>query len=47
MTDVVRYENEGPAAWLTIDRPQARNALSADVRDGLAAGLRRSARAPT
>lgn len=41
MTDVVRYENEGPAAWLTIDRPQARNALSADVRDGLAAGLRR------
>jgi enoyl-CoA hydratase/carnithine racemase len=41
MTDVVRYENEGPAAWLTIDRPQARNALSADVRDGLAVGLRR------
>ena len=41
MTDVVRYENEGPAAWLTINRPQARNALSADVREGLAAGLRR------
>jgi enoyl-CoA hydratase/carnithine racemase len=41
MTGVVRYENEGPAAWLTIDRPQARNALSADVREGLVAGLRR------
>jgi enoyl-CoA hydratase/carnithine racemase len=41
MTDVVRYENEGPAAWLTINRPEARNALSADVRAGLFDGLHR------
>ncbi|MDR0344554.1 MAG: enoyl-CoA hydratase/isomerase family protein [Nocardiopsaceae bacterium] len=38
---VVRYENAGPVAWLTIDRPEARNALSAAVREGLFAGLRR------
>ncbi|HZC40549.1 MAG TPA: enoyl-CoA hydratase-related protein [Streptosporangiaceae bacterium] len=38
---VVRYENAGPVAWLTIDRPEARNALSAAVTDGLFAGLRR------
>lgn len=38
---VVRYENAGPVAWLTIDRPEARNALSAAVRKGLFAGLRR------
>src|SRR5689334_13212214 len=35
MTDVVRYEREGPVAWLTIDRPDARNALNAAVREGL------------
>ena len=28
-------------AWLTIDRPEARNALSEAVRDGLFAGVRR------
>jgi enoyl-CoA hydratase/carnithine racemase len=31
----VRYELEGPVAWVTIDRPEARNALSAAVREGL------------
>jgi enoyl-CoA hydratase/carnithine racemase len=31
----VRYEREGPVAWLTIDRPEARNALSEAVRTGL------------
>jgi enoyl-CoA hydratase/carnithine racemase len=31
----VRYELVGPVAWVTIDRPEARNALSAAVRDGL------------
>ena len=41
MNEVVRYELEGPVAWLTIDRPEARNALSAAVREGLFAGLRR------
>jgi enoyl-CoA hydratase/carnithine racemase len=38
---VVRYELDGPVAWLTIDRPAARNALSRAVREGLFAGIRR------
>ncbi|CAO5237216.1 Carnitinyl-CoA dehydratase [Frankia sp. AgKG'84/4] len=37
----VRYALEGPVAWLTIDRPERRNALSAEVRAGLWAGFRR------
>jgi enoyl-CoA hydratase/carnithine racemase len=32
---VVRYERRGPVAWVTIDRPEARNALNAEVRAGL------------
>lgn len=35
------YEVEGRVAWLTIRRPEARNALNAAVRDGLWAGFRR------
>ncbi|CAJ60324.1 MULTISPECIES: enoyl-CoA hydratase-related protein [Frankia] len=31
----VGYRREGPVAWLTIDRPETRNALSAEVRAGL------------
>jgi enoyl-CoA hydratase/carnithine racemase len=38
---VVRYEIDGPVAWLTINRPGARNALSRAVREGLFAGIRR------
>jgi enoyl-CoA hydratase/carnithine racemase len=38
---VVRYEVVRRVAWLTIDRPEARNALSAEVRAGLWAGVRR------
>lgn len=41
MEDPVRYELDGGVAWLTIDRPEARNALSAEVRAGLWAGVRR------
>jgi enoyl-CoA hydratase/carnithine racemase len=37
----VDYRLQGPVAWLTINRPEARNALSAGVRAGLWAGLRR------
>jgi enoyl-CoA hydratase/carnithine racemase len=37
----VRYEVEDGVAWLTIDRPAARNALSAEVRAGLWDGVRR------
>jgi len=43
VNDVVKYERDGPVAWLTIDRPEARNALSKAVRDGLWAGFRRFA----
>ena len=39
--EVVRYERRGPVAWLTIDRPEARNALNRAVRSGLFAGLAR------
>jgi enoyl-CoA hydratase/carnithine racemase len=39
----VTYELEGRIAWLTINRPEARNALSKAVRDGLWEGFRRFA----
>ncbi|HEY1967554.1 MAG TPA: enoyl-CoA hydratase-related protein [Pseudonocardia sp.] len=41
MTDAVTYQLSGPVAWLTINRPEARNALSKDVREGLYAGVHR------
>lgn len=41
--DVVLYEVEDQVAWLTINRPEARNALSKAVRDGLWSGFRRFA----
>lgn len=41
MSDVVLYESTGPVAWLTINRPEARNALSAAVREGLFDAVRR------
>jgi len=40
-TEAVLYELRGPAAWLTINRPDARNALNKAVRDGLLAGVER------
>jgi enoyl-CoA hydratase/carnithine racemase len=40
-TTDVRYDRTGPVAWLTIDRPEARNALNASVRSGLFAGIHR------
>jgi enoyl-CoA hydratase/carnithine racemase len=43
MNDVVKYELVDAVAWLTIDRPEARNALSKAVRDGLWAGFRQFA----
>lgn len=43
MSDVVTYVVEDRIAWLTIDRAEARNALSKAVRDGLWDGLRRFA----
>ena len=41
MSDPVRYEVVRGVAWLTIDRPEARNALSRTVRMSLFAGVRR------
>src|ERR1700680_4502812 len=38
---VVTYHLDGPVAWLTINRPEARNALSEAVRVGLFDGVRR------
>ncbi|TNC29520.1 enoyl-CoA hydratase/isomerase family protein [Amycolatopsis alkalitolerans] len=37
----VHYEVTDGVAWLTIDRPEAHNALSASVRNGLFDGVRR------
>jgi enoyl-CoA hydratase/carnithine racemase len=31
----VLYERRGPVGWIVIDRPEARNALNEDVREGL------------
>ena len=41
--DAVSFEVRGSSAWLTINRPDRRNALSPDVVDGLLAGLGRAA----
>ena len=41
MTDAVSYRVANGVAWLTIERPEARNALNAAVRAGLYAGVRR------
>ncbi len=41
MGEAVRYNCAGGVAWLTIDRPESRNALSLEVRQGLWAGFRR------
>ena len=46
MPDVVRYELADQVAWMTIDRPEARNALSKAVRDGLWEGFERFAGDP-
>jgi 2-(1,2-epoxy-1,2-dihydrophenyl)acetyl-CoA isomerase len=40
VTDTVRYELEGAIATITLNRPEARNALTAEMKDGLLAALR-------
>jgi len=40
-TEAVSYTVSNGVAWLTIERPDARNALNQAVRDGLWAGTRR------
>ena len=46
MTRAVLSEMRGAALWLTIDRPDRRNALNNDVFNGLQEGLARSAGDP-
>jgi enoyl-CoA hydratase/carnithine racemase len=41
MTEAVSYRVEAGVAWLTIERPEPRNALNAAVLAGLYAGVRR------
>jgi enoyl-CoA hydratase/carnithine racemase len=41
MTEAVSYRVDNGVAWLTIERPEARNALNAAAREGLHAGVRR------
>ena len=41
INEVVGYRVENRVAWLTIQREEARNALSSAVRAGLWAGTRR------
>ena len=41
MTEAVSYRVANGVAWLTIERPEARNALNAAVRTGLYTGVRR------
>ena len=46
MPDLVRYHREGATATLTLDRPEKRNALSADLVAALEEALAQAAEAP-
>lgn len=41
MPDIVRYESDGRIALITLNRPEARNAINGDVADGLEAAVDR------
>jgi enoyl-CoA hydratase len=42
MSDAVLYELRGPAAWITINRPEKMNAINGDVLEGLHSALDRA-----
>jgi len=42
MSDAVLYETRGPAAWITLNRPEKLNALNGAVLEGLHASLDRA-----
>lgn len=44
MTEEILYENRGQVAVITINRPEARNAINRGVREGLAAAWERFAK---
>lgn len=43
MTEPVLYERRGAVAWMTLNRPEARNALNSATREALFAGFARFA----
>jgi enoyl-CoA hydratase len=43
MAEAILYENRGRVALITINRPESRNAINRDVREGLTAALGRFA----
>jgi enoyl-CoA hydratase len=46
MSDAVLYETRGPAAWITINRPEKLNALNGAVLEGLNASFDRAVADP-
>ncbi len=46
MTDTVRSDRDGAVTTITLNRPQARNALTAEMKDALLAALGRAASDP-
>jgi enoyl-CoA hydratase len=42
MSDAVLYEVRGPAAWITLNRPEKMNAINSDMLDGLHSALDRA-----
>ena len=44
---VVRCETRGAVFWITLDRPERRNAINDDVAHGIAAGLRQAEADPS
>ncbi len=46
MTDSVRWDLDGAVATITLNRPEARNALTAEMKTALLAALRRAAADP-
>ena len=46
MSDAVLYELRGPAAWITLNRPEKMNAINGDVLEGLNSALQPSPKLP-
>jgi enoyl-CoA hydratase len=44
VTDTVLYEVKGPAAWITLNRPEKLNAITFEMNDGVIAALNKAAR---
>ena len=43
MADAILYENRGRVALITLNRPESRNAINREVREGLTAAWQRFA----